>query len=75
MSEVANVGFMGFWVLADGKAYFVPYDDYPAFKHATFAQILNLQMPVPWQLHWPDLDIDIEVEALEFPEKYPLKFH
>ncbi|MEW6241535.1 MAG: hypothetical protein AB1564_12070 [Chloroflexota bacterium] len=24
--------------------------------------------------HWPDLDIDIELEALQHPERFPLKF-
>ena len=32
------------------------------------------QMPrvSPTQLHWPDLDADIEIDALEQPEHYPM---
>jgi hypothetical protein len=73
-SEVTNVEPMGFWVLVDDKEYFVPYADYPAFKSATVEQIFNLKTQAPGQLYWPELDIDIEVEALEFPEEYPLKY-
>ena len=73
-SEVTNVEPLGFWVLVDDKEYFVPYADYPAFKSATVEQIFNLKTQDPGQLHWPDLDIDIEIAALEFPEKYPLRY-
>lgn len=73
-SEVTNLEQTGLWVLVAGKEYFIPYADYPAFTKATIAQIFNLQMPGPGQLHWPDLDIDIEVEALEAPGKFPLAY-
>jgi len=26
------------------------------------------------EFYWPDLDIDIELEALEHPERFPLMF-
>jgi hypothetical protein len=26
-----------------------------------------------YHLHWPDLDVDLEIDNLENPEKYPLK--
>jgi hypothetical protein len=31
-----------------------------------------MQRLSPDQFHWPDLDIDIELDALKTPEKYPL---
>jgi len=27
-----------------------------------------------YHLYWPDLDVDLEIDNLENPEKYPLKF-
>jgi len=33
-----------------------------------------MQRLSPTQLYWPDLDADIEIEALEQPEHYPLVF-
>ena len=30
--------------------------------------------PAPGLLHWEALNADIELEALEYPERFPLKF-
>jgi hypothetical protein len=64
----------GFWLLVDDTEYFVPFDDYPVFRDATVAQIYAVQRPGPTQFHWPELDADIELEALEHPERFPLVF-
>jgi hypothetical protein len=74
LSEVTNIESLGFWVLVDGKEYFVPFSDYPIFRGASIQQIFQMQRLSPTQLHWPDLDADIEIEALEQPEHYPLVF-
>jgi hypothetical protein len=37
------------------------------------AAILNVERPQPHHLHWSDLDVDLTVESIEFPERYPLK--
>lgn len=71
-SEVTNIEPLGFWILVDNKEYFVPFDDYPVFKGASIQQIFKMQRLSPTQLHWPDLDADIEIEALEQPKHYPL---
>jgi len=73
-SEVTNIEPTGFWLLVNEKEYFVPYTEYPAFLEATIAQILNLVSLSPGQLHWPDLDVDIEVDALQRPEIYTLQY-
>ena len=73
-SEVTNIEAAGFWLLYANAEYFVPFDDYPAFRQATIAQIFDLQILGPGQLHWPELDLDIEIEALESPENFPLQF-
>jgi hypothetical protein len=56
------------------REYFVPFADYPAFRQATVEQIVNLHQPAPDQLCWPDLDIDIELPALDEPERFPLAY-
>jgi hypothetical protein len=75
LCEVTNITPLGFWVFVDDAEYFVPFADYPEFEAATIAQIHAVQRVGPDQLHWPDLDIDIELDALTRPEAYPLKFH
>lgn len=74
VSEVTNIGASGFWLLSNDVEYFVPFADYPIFREATVAQIYDMQQLSPGQFHWPQLDADIEVEALAHPENYPLVF-
>jgi len=73
-SEVTNITATGFWPLVDDREYFVPFADYPIFPSATIGQIYNLRRIGPTQFHWPQLDADIELDALANPEKFPLKF-
>jgi len=73
-SEVTNIHTTGFWLLVDDREYFVPFEDYPVFREATVAQIYTVQRLRPTQFHWPELDADVELEALEHPEQYPLVF-
>jgi hypothetical protein len=42
-------------------------------QQATVHAILNLERPVPQHLRWPDLDVDLAVESIEHPERYPFK--
>ena len=72
--QVTGIERCGFWLLVDGVEYFVPFDDYPVFRQATIDQIYAVQQIGPEQLHWPELDADIELEALKSPENYPLVF-
>lgn len=74
-SEVTNITNIGFWLLVDDREYFVPFADYPVFKKATVAQIYTVEKLSPTQFHWPELDADIELEALAHPERYSLVFH
>jgi len=73
-SDVTDITPFGFWLLVDDSEYFVPFADYPEFRTATVAQVYTVERFGPGQLHWPDLDIDIEIEALACPEAYPLSF-
>ncbi len=71
-SEVTNISAAGFWLLVDDKEYFIPFEDYPVFRQATVAQIYGVERLSPMQFSWPELDADIELEALEHPEQFPL---
>jgi hypothetical protein len=35
--------------------------------------IQNVQLIHGHHLYWPELDVDLEIDNLENPEKYPLK--
>ena len=72
--EVTGISAVGFWLLAADREYFLPFADYPDFLQATVEQIYRLEQPSPTQLHWPDLDVDIDLNALEAPDRFPLAF-
>ena len=73
-AEVTNISPFGFWLLANEKEYFVSYKDYPVFESAAIRQIAEVVQDAEGNLHWPGLDADIELEALENPEAYPLTY-
>ncbi len=70
--EVTNISKHGFWLYINDKEYFLSFDDFPWFKNATVSDILNVQLLHGYHLYWPDLDIDLELDSIKFPEKYPL---
>lgn len=70
--EVTNISRHGLWVLLGDEELFLPFTDFPWFKHARISAILNLELSAPNHLYWPDLDIDLTVESIRNPEKYPL---
>lgn len=35
-------------------------------------KILNVESPSEHHLYWPDLDVDLEVESILHPERFPL---
>jgi hypothetical protein len=73
-AEITAITRHGLWILIAGREYFIPFADYRQFRRAPLDQIYDFSFHAPGHLHWPQLDIDIELEALETPEQYPLTF-
>jgi hypothetical protein len=48
------------------------FKDFPWFQDASIRQLTNVELPSPNHLYWPALDIDLAVESLDHPERYPL---
>ena len=71
--EVTNISVHGLWLLAGDEELFLAYEDFPWFKGAVVAQILNVTEPTPGHFYWPDLDVDLTSEMIEHPERFPLK--
>ena len=74
-AEVTNISPFGIWILVNGDEFFMSYKEYPFFENAPIKAIAILDMDSMGNLHWPELDIDIELESLYNPEKYPLLYH
>lgn len=71
--EVTNVLSQdGFWLFIDERGFFVSFKDFPWFAQASIREIENVELPSPHHLYWPDLDVDLAVDSLDHPERYPL---
>jgi hypothetical protein len=71
-AEVTNISKHGFWLLVADEELFVPFKEFPWFKDASVSEILNVEWPQADHLYWPDLDVDLDVESIRHPEKFPL---
>ena len=70
--EVTNVAGGGFWLLVAGRELFVDFDLFPWFREATIRQLTHVESTTAGHLRWPDLDIDLAVESIEHPDRFPL---
>jgi Protein of unknown function (DUF2442) len=70
--EVVQITPFGLWLDIDGKEYYLDYENYPWFKKSIVQSICNIERDSIGNLHWPDLDVDLEMDSLKNPEEYPL---
>ena len=71
--EVTNISRHGLWLLSSAGERFLAFDDFPWFRDAPVAKILNVEEPSPGHFYWPDLDVDLSLKIIERPQDYPLK--
>ena len=72
-AEITNISSNGVWLLSGDRELFMSYDDFPWFKDAPIGKILKVEEPTPGHFYWADLDVDVGIETIEHPEKFPLK--
>jgi len=61
--EVTNISAHGIWLLVGDKEYWLPFDKFPWFKEARVSQIGEVQFLHGYHLHWPKLDVDLELSV------------
>lgn len=62
----------GLMISVQGQDYFLSYNRIPWMRNASIADALNVQMSGRNAIEWPNLDVDLEIESLKHPERYPL---
>lgn len=72
--EVTNISNHGIWLLSGDNELFLSYDDFPWFKDAPVKYILNVTELTENHFYWPDLDIDLTLDIINHPERFPLVF-
>ena len=70
--EVLNVSPHGLWLLVGEQEYFLDYDNFPWFREAPVGRIFQVRLLHGHHLHWPELDVDLELDSLGEPENYPM---
>jgi hypothetical protein len=70
--EVTQIDKQGIWLLIGEKELFLSFENFPWFRNASVSSIHNVELVSERHLHWPDLDIDLAVESIEHPERFPL---
>lgn len=71
--EVTNISSHGLWLFTNGKEFFLSYNNFPWFKDAPVWKIFNVEELNPGHFYWPDIDVDLCIESIEHPERFPLK--
>jgi hypothetical protein len=71
--EILNVSPRGIWLFAAGEEHYLGYAEHPWFRGARIEQIFNVQLTHGAHLRWPDLDVDLHLDSLRHPERFPLQ--
>ena len=71
-AEVTHISQHGFLLLLGDRELFLSFYDFPPFREASVSAVLNVERPQPHHLYWSRLDVDLAVESIEHPERFPL---
>ncbi|HNA81158.1 MAG TPA: DUF2442 domain-containing protein [Thiobacillaceae bacterium] len=70
--EVTNISPHGFGLLLEEEELFLPFAEFPWFRDAAVGKLAHVEWPSPGHLYWPELDVDLAVESIRHPERFPL---
>ena len=71
-ASVLMINSQGIMLSVDGNDYFLSYNRIPWMRDAAVRSVLNVQKEGRSAIAWPDLDVDLEIDSLKHPERYPL---
>ena len=71
-TKVLNISPHGFWMLIDGKEHFLAFSDFPWFQSASVTQICGVERVSADHFYWPGIDVDLHLESIQEPERFPL---
>ena len=71
-ASVLMINAQGIMLSVLGRDYFLSYNRIPWMKDARISDVLNVRISGRSAIEWPSLDVDLEIESLMHPERYPL---
>ncbi|MBI5595412.1 MAG: DUF2442 domain-containing protein [Elusimicrobia bacterium] len=72
-AEVLAVVPTGIWLGVNGEEFFLPFSEFPWFSGADASAVKNVRLLRGTHLRWPELDVDLELDSVVHPGRYPLK--
>ena len=72
LANVLMINSQGVLLSVCGHDYFLSYNRVPWMRNASINEVLDVRMCGRNAIEWPLLDIDLEIDSLRHPERYPL---
>ncbi len=72
--EVVQVTRHGLWLAVGDAEHLLDFKHFPWFRDATIEAVCNVEEVSPGHFFWPALDIDLDLDTIKEPGKYPLIF-
>ncbi len=70
--SVLMINAQGIMLSVCGNDYFLSYNRIPWMRDASVSNVLNIKMSGRNAIEWPDLHVELEIDSLKHPERYPL---
>lgn len=70
--SVLMINAQGIMLSVLGNDFFISYNRIPWLKDARISDVLNVRMAGHSAIEWESLGVDLEIESLKHPERYPL---
>ncbi len=70
--EITHCSSHGIWMFVGDREFFLDFETFPWFETASLKDLMNVKLLHHRFLHWEKLDLDLELESLDHPERYPL---
>ncbi len=71
-ASVLMINGDGIMLSVCGQDYFLSYNRIPWMRDASINHVLDVRMCGKNAIEWPALNIDLEIDSLKHPERYPL---
>jgi hypothetical protein len=70
--EVLGLTPRALWLLLGERELMLDFETFPWFARATIEEACDVVLLAGQHLHWPRLDVDLHVDSIEHPERFPL---
>lgn len=60
------------WLLINGREYMLDHKRFPWFREVSIRQVQEVEMLGSEHLHWPSLDVDLHLDSIAEPDRFPL---